>query len=49
MLSSLLWFGSGYGPGDPLRWSPTAVEILMLDWIPRKILALGGICFGADV
>jgi hypothetical protein len=39
MLSSLLWFGTGYGPGDPLHWSPTAVEILLLDWIPRKIVA----------
>ncbi len=39
MLSSLLWFGTGYGPGDPLHWSPTAVEILLLDWIPRKIMA----------
>ena len=39
LLSSLLWFGAGYGPGDPMRWSPTAVEILLLDWIPRKIVA----------
>lgn len=23
----------------PLRWSPTAVEILLGDWIPRKIIA----------
>jgi hypothetical protein len=39
LLDSLLWFGTGYGPGDPLRWSPTAVEILLVDWIPRKIVA----------
>ncbi|MGH3873106.1 MAG: hypothetical protein ACRDSR_16635 [Pseudonocardiaceae bacterium] len=39
LLESLLWFGTGYGPGDPLRWSPTAVEILLSDWIPRKIVA----------
>jgi hypothetical protein len=39
LLSSLLWFGTGYGPGDPMRWSPTAVEILLVDWIPRKIVA----------
>jgi hypothetical protein len=39
LLESLLWFGTGYGPGDPLRWSPTAVEILLVDWIPRKIVA----------
>jgi hypothetical protein len=39
LLGSLLWFGTDYGPGDPLRWSPTAVEILLADWIPRKIVA----------
>jgi len=39
LLDSLLWFGTDYGPGDPLTWSPTRVEILLLDWIPRKIVA----------
>ena len=39
LLESLLWFGCDYGPGDPMRWSPTAVEILLGDWIPRKIVA----------
>jgi len=39
LLSALLWFGTGYGPGDPLRWSPVTVEIVLLDWIPRKIVA----------
>jgi hypothetical protein len=39
MLSSLLWFGTDYGPGDPMRWSPVSSEILLLDWIPRKIVA----------
>ncbi|MGH3754453.1 MAG: hypothetical protein ACRDRP_17485 [Pseudonocardiaceae bacterium] len=39
LLGSLLWFGTGYGPGDPLRWSPTTVAILLEDWIPRKIVA----------
>lgn len=39
LLESFLWFGTDYGPGDPLRWSPTAVEILLTDWIPRKIVA----------
>ena len=39
LLESLLWFGTDYGPGDPLRWSPVAVEILLGDWIPRKIVA----------
>ena len=39
LLESILWFGCDYGPGDPLRWSPTAVEILLVDWIPRKLVA----------
>jgi hypothetical protein len=39
LLDDLLWFGTDYGPGDPLRWSPASVEILLADWIPRKIVA----------
>jgi hypothetical protein len=26
-----------YGDGDPLRWSPTVVELFMLDYLPRKV------------
>ncbi len=39
LLNEFLWFGTDYGPGDPLRWSPVAVEILLADWMPRKIVA----------
>ena len=39
LLESLLWYGTDYGPGDPLRWSPVKIEILLGDWIPRKIVA----------
>lgn len=39
LAEALLWFGTDYGPGDPLRWSPVAVELLLSDWIPRKIVA----------
>ena len=39
LLESVIWFGADYGPGDPLRWSPVAVEIILDDWIPRKIVA----------
>ena len=41
LFDDVLWFATGYGPGDPLRWSAVAVELLLLDWIPRKI--------GADI
>ena len=39
LLETILWYGTDYGPGDPMRWSPPAAEILLLDWIPRKIVA----------
>lgn len=39
LLNSVLWFGTAYGPGDPLRWSPVNVEILLTDWFPRKVIA----------
>jgi len=26
-----------FGDGDPLRWSPIAVELFMLDYLPRRI------------
>ena len=39
VLESVLWFACDYGPGDPLRWSPVAVEILLTDWLPRKVIA----------
>jgi len=42
LLDHVLWFGTDYGPGDPLRWSPVAVEILLADWMPRKIVASPG-------
>lgn len=38
-LDWLMWFGCDYGPGDPLLWSPVKVEIVLLDWVPRKIIA----------
>ncbi|MGH2747567.1 MAG: hypothetical protein ACRDKB_06550 [Actinomycetota bacterium] len=31
-------FGCDYSDGDPLRWSPTVVELFMTDWLPRKAL-----------
>jgi len=39
LLGSIVWFGTGWGPGDPYRWSPVNVELLLADWIPRKIVA----------
>ncbi|MDN5914455.1 MAG: hypothetical protein L0I76_05000 [Pseudonocardia sp.] len=39
LLDTLLWYGTDYGPGDPLRWNPVSVEILLTDWVPRKIVA----------
>jgi len=39
LLESVLWFGTGYATGDPLRWSPVTVEMLLADWFPRKVVA----------
>lgn len=39
LLPALLWFACDYGAGDPLRWSPVAVELLLADWLPRKVVA----------
>ena len=34
----LLWqFGLEVGPGDPLRWSPVNVEILLTSWLPERL------------
>lgn len=39
LLEPLLWFGTDYANGDPLRWSSVSVELLLADWVPRKIVA----------
>lgn len=39
LLGSILWYATDYGPGDPLRWSDVRVEILLADWLPRKVIA----------
>lgn len=39
IVGDLVFYRADYGYGDPLRWSPTAIEILMTDWYPRKVIA----------
>lgn len=39
LLESLLWYGCDYGTGDPLTWSAAEVELLLVDWLPRKVIA----------
>ena len=39
LLDSILRFGTECGPGNPLRWSPVRVELLLADWIPHKVVA----------
>ncbi len=36
---TLMNFAGHYGAGDPLRWSNVVVEIVLLDLIPRKVVA----------
>lgn len=38
LLDSILWYGCDYGVGDPLRWSERRVELLMIDFFPRKVI-----------
>jgi hypothetical protein len=47
LLSALLSFGCDHGNGDPLRWSPVAVEILLNDWLPRRALLPASQLLGA--
>ena len=37
-VQSLIWFGTGYSTLDPYRWGTPKLELLLLDWIPRKIM-----------
>jgi hypothetical protein len=39
LLEELLWLGAEYDIGDPLRWSPVNIEMLLVDRAPRKIVA----------
>jgi hypothetical protein len=39
LLNSVLWFATDYGSGDPLHWSDVRIEILLADWLPRKVIA----------
>ena len=39
LVDDLLHFGTSNGTGDPLRWTPVNVEILLDDWFPSKIVA----------
>lgn len=39
LVQALVSFGADYSSGDPLRWSPVAVEVLLMDWFPRKVIA----------
>ena len=36
---TLMGFAANYGTGDPLRWSNVVAEIVLLDLIPRKVVA----------
>ena len=38
LLGATLWFGADHGVCDPLKWSPVRVELLLTDFIPRKLL-----------
>jgi hypothetical protein len=39
VVDSLMDFGLQSAVGDPLRWSAVAVELVLVDWIPRVVSA----------
>ena len=39
VVSLAIDFCADYVDGRPLRWSPVVVELFMVDWLPRKVLA----------
>lgn len=39
LLSTIVWLGCDYGPGDPMLWSTVAVELLLVDRMARKVVA----------
>lgn len=39
LMDPILWYATGWSGGDPFRWSPVRVELLMRDWFPRKVMA----------
>ncbi len=38
-LDVVIEFGASTATGDPMRWSPVAVELILTDWVPRKVVA----------
>lgn len=40
LVSPLIDYACDDGPGDPLRWSATAVEMVLADWYARKVFGL---------
>ncbi|MGH9150073.1 MAG: DUF6398 domain-containing protein, partial [Acidimicrobiales bacterium] len=38
LLERVLWFACDDGAGDPMRWSPATVEVVLTDWFPRKVM-----------
>ena len=40
IVESFVSHGCDDGSGDPLRWSPIVVEIVLVDWFPRKVYGL---------
>lgn len=40
LLWAILHFGRESALADPMRWSPVAAEIILVDWAPRTLLGL---------
>ncbi|MGH2829446.1 MAG: hypothetical protein ACRDJM_03075 [Actinomycetota bacterium] len=43
IVMSCLDYACDYTPdGDPFRWSPVAIEVFLLGWLPRKVMPDAG-------
>lgn len=42
LMDNILWFASSYSGSDPYRWSEARVEVILMDWFPRKIVESTG-------
>lgn len=38
LLEVIIDFGAMYDVGDPLRWSPVNIELMLVDRVPRKVI-----------
>lgn len=41
IVDHFVWHGCNFSSGDPLRWSPVVVEIVLVDWFDHRTNKFG--------